>query len=304
MLDVKIEDYIRQGKTKLHSSINKYFNKDCLCELDLLCMNTSIDNNSKIKACNDILRKYNIPFSELGGGTNRYGIMIDGYCYKIAMDTDGKTDNKREFIYTKQAQPYVIKVYECEYHGLVMVCEYVQVFTRDDFYHYQKEMREICKELSKIFFIGDIGIDSKNYYNWGFRSNDDLVILDFAYIYKQSFKTISCPCGSLELLSYDKDYNVLICPVCGRKNTFWELRKRITRAQETAEIGDIREKGYVINDFKVDDVVKLNEKFTDIPKYLKPKQKKEKQVINKVPKEKFDDKLFLEEVDKLMNNGG
>ena len=59
---------------------------------------------------------------------------------------------------------------------------------------------------------------------------------------------------------------MLICPVCGRKNTFWELRKRITRAQETAEIGDIREKGYVINDFKVDDVVKLNEKFTDIPK--------------------------------------
>ena len=50
--------------------------------------------------------------------------------------------------------------------------------------------------------------------------------------------------------------------------------------------------------------MKLNEKFTDIPKYLKPKQKKEKQVINKVPKEKFDDKLFLEEVDKLMNNGG
>ena len=48
----------------------------------------------------------------------------------------------------------------------------------------------------------------------------------------------------------------------------------------------------------------LLQKLTDIPKYLKQKQKKKKQVINKVPKEKFDDKLFLEEVDKLMNNGG
>ena len=80
---------MKQGEVKLHSNINKYFSKDCLFELELLIINNSIDNNSKIVVCDQILEKYKIPFTKLGGGTNRYGILIDGYVFKIALDKDG-----------------------------------------------------------------------------------------------------------------------------------------------------------------------------------------------------------------------
>lgn len=267
-------EYLENGKVKLHSNIKKFFSTECLLELETLLINNSIDNNSKIVICDSILRKYKIPFSKLGGGTNRYGIMIDGYVYKIAMDKDGQTDNKREFIYTKAVYPYVIKVYECMQTGLIMVCEYLTVFTLDDFYENQKEMKEILSEISKVYFIGDIGIDSKNYYNWGYRLDGSIAILDFAYIYTQSFKTIRCTCGSLELLSYDDKYNLLICPTCGKKHTFWQLRKNITREAEQQEIGDILEKGYVIS--HVDEVVDFNPKFTTLPKDMRRKAKREK----------------------------
>ena len=214
-----------------------------------------------------------------------------------------RIDNKREYIYSKQAQPYVIKVYECEAKGIVMVCEYLTVFSLDDFYSNQREMRKICKELSDIFFIGDIGINTKNYYNWGYKEDGSIAILDFAYIYLQSFKTVSCPCGSLELLSYDSDYNLLICPTCGQKHSFWTLRKRITKEQQANEIGDIQQKGYVITDYKIDDVQILNPKFTDLPKEYRKKEDKPKKMKPKRKGDGFDSKEFLKSVNEMIDSG-
>lgn len=293
-----LQKYIDDGKAKLHSNINRWFKPECLLELDTLSLNTSIDNNSKIVICDQILEKYKIPFNKLGGGTNRYGIMIDGFVYKIAMDRDGKTDNKREFIYSKAAYPDVIKVYESMPNGLIMTCEYIEVFTIDEFYENQKTMKRILERLSDVFFIGDIGIDPKNYYNWGKRTDGSIAILDFAYIYLQSFRTVCCPCGSLETLTYDEDYIFLICPTCGKKHTFWDLRRRIPREKENEEIGDIKQKGYVITDYKVDDVQNLNTSFTDVKN--KQKKKKEKPKEKKVVRTEDD---FIKELNDIMDSG-
>lgn len=278
-------------KVLLHSMIKKYFSNELLLELTKLSMIHDVDNNSKGVAVNQILTAYGLPFRAIGSGTNRYAILIEDYIFKIALDEDGKIDNKREFMYTKLVQPYAIKVYECMETGLIITCEYYEVFTEDDFMNSknQIEMRRILKELSKTFLIGDIGISKKNYTNWGYRQTDGCIgILDFAYIYKLSYKAFMCTCKDRGMLYYDADYNNLICPMCGSKHTFWEVRRRISSKQEKEEIGDIKQKGYVVN--KEWSEVPLDKRFTE-SKEKKKKPKKEP-IVEK--QEKFDpDEMFV-----------
>lgn len=257
----------------LHSMIKKYFSVDLLFELDRLSMTHNVDNNTKGVVINQILTAYNIPFKGLGSGTNRYAVLIEDYVFKFALDEDGKTDNKREFIYSQAAQPYVIKFYECMQNGLIGVCEYYEVFSEADFYDTknQLEMKRILKELSKTFLIGDIGIFKKNYTNWGYNQiTRKIGVLDFAYCYKLSYQVFQCTCKDKGMLYYDENYNQLICPFCGRKHSFWEVRKRIPKKQEQEEIGDIRERGYVVKDEW--SKVPLNPKFTDTGRKKKKKK--------------------------------
>lgn len=257
----------------LHSMIKKYFSTELLFELDRLSMTHNVDNNTKGVVINRILTAYNIPFKALGSGTNRYAVLIEDYVFKFALDEDGKTDNKREFIYSKHIQPYVIRFYECMKNGLIGVCEYYEVFSEEDFYmtKNQLEMKRILKEISQTFLIGDIGIYKKNYTNWGYRQSDGKIgILDFAYCYKLSYQVFQCTCADRGMLYYDDNYNQLICPFCGKKHTFWEVRKRIPRSQEQAEIGDIATKGYVVKSEWTKTL--LNPKFTDIGEKKKKKK--------------------------------
>lgn len=263
----------RPGEIKLRSRLKEIFPIECLVELDELTMNHSVDTNTKSKVCNRILRKYGVPFTPLGCGTNRYGIMIDGYCFKIAMDIDGKTDNKREFIYSMPLQPYVIKCYETFPNGLIASFEYVQAFTSMDHMTTKAERRRILSEISRIFLIGDMGISDKNYANWGYRITGDkeVVILDFAYIYSLSYNVFRCPCGGI--LNYDDDdYNYLRCPNCGKMYSFWDVRKRIPRNMEADEIGDMLNRGYILRN--AEEIVPINLEFSE------GRGKKRKKTVN------------------------
>ena len=121
------------SKTK-RSLINRYFTKEVYLELLKITMMGDISNNEKNAFVKTLLTEYNIPFSGLGPGTNRMAVLIDGYAVKIALDKDGMIDNKREFLYTKNLQPFVIKVYECTSCGLLAVSEFVELFTLNDFH--------------------------------------------------------------------------------------------------------------------------------------------------------------------------
>jgi hypothetical protein len=194
----------------------------------------------------DIFNKYNIPYSSLGSGTNRAAFSVDGYCLKFALDKDGMIDNRREFLYSKDLQPYAVKAYECTPSGLFCVEEYVDILDKSDFDdpRVQKEMREILGELSQMFLIGDVGINSKNYVNWGRRPDGSLVMLDFAYIYDVKYGTFTCSCDDETILQYDNNFDKLRCPKCGRNYTFGMIRRRITRQMQEDEIGDIRRLSY------------------------------------------------------------
>lgn len=271
-------------KKNYRSLILEYFPPELCIELERIVRTYSIDNNTKMEEITKRLRKWNIPFSKLGGGTNRYGIMIDGYAVKIAYDRDGMIDNKREFIYSLALQPYVVKTYECNETGLISVCEYVISFTESDLNDRknQEKMREILKEISAQFFIGDVGITSKNYGNWGIRRDTgELVILDYAYIYSVAFKQFQCSCAGQGTLYYDREFNNLICPVCGKKYTFGQLRKKISKKDQDKEIGDITEKGYVLNE--QNKLLKFNHKFVlDATEAIRKKIEKDKRKAEKI----------------------
>jgi hypothetical protein len=234
-----------------------------------ITMMSDIDNNEKNAFVKKLLEENSIPFTGLGSGTNRMAVLIDGYAVKIALDKDGRIDNRREMLYTKQLQPYVVKVYECIPNGLIAVTEYVEIFTLNDFHIYQEEMSKILSVIAEQFLIGDVGITGKNYVNWGIRRDGTICILDFAYIYSVKYNIFSCACNDMAILKYDKNFVNLICPLCGRKYTFGELRRKITRVQQENEIGDIRRLSYNLT--QEEETVQLN------PNY-EPKEEKKKKV--------------------------
>ena len=273
----KYSSVIYPEKKVLRSLVLEIFTPEQLLMLERLERNYTISNNAKTEKIKRMLTEWGKTFSPLGPGTNRYGIMCDGYVIKIALDGDGKIDNCREFIYSRQLQPYVVKCYELAPDGLVAVFEYLEIFTVDDLYKNQSTMREMLTDIAAEFLIGDVGISSVNYLNWGYRDGTEPVILDFAYIYSVKYNTFNCQCNPSSLLHYDKDFNNLICPICGRKYTFGAIRKRISREEQKREIGDVMEKGYVISSEEQE--VPFNYKYTSgardkiLKKLLKIKKK-------------------------------
>lgn len=265
---------IERSTTKKRSLILKYFTPDICLEIFKTTLMGDVDNNTKSYYIKELLTKYKIPYSGLGNGTNRMGVLIDGYVFKIAFDDDGMIDNRREMLYTKYIQPDVVRVYECIPNGLISVCEYVSIFTLDDFHKYQNEMLEILDRIQAQFFIGDVGLSVKNYVNWGIRNDGSICILDFAYIYSTAHTTFLCDCDEEGMLRYDKNRVNLICSVCGKKHTFGEIRRRITRKAQEAEIGDIRRVGYVLT--SAEQIVTKVAEFEPEDPNLRKKMKKAK----------------------------
>lgn len=221
------------------SRILQYFPMELLVKLYLISINHDVNNNDKTPKIVELLKEFDVPFTPLGNGTNRYGILIDGYAFKIALDDAGRMDNRREFHYAKKLYPYVVKVYECMENGLLAVFEYVTIFSYDEYLAAQDDMREILSEISHRYLIGDIGVSQANYVNWGTRQNGDVCIMDFAYIYSLSYRGFQCTCEDQGTLEFDQDFNHLVCPFCHKKWEFSDIRRRISKADEEKEIGNI-----------------------------------------------------------------
>ena len=129
-------------KKVFRSLIKKFIPKELFQRLYELTLMFSVGTNPKAYEIKRLLTEYGVPYTSLGPGTNRIGVLIDGYAFKIAMDRDGCIDNQREFKYSPRLYPYVIKVHEISYGGLIIVTEYVNIFSQSDLYKYEDEMRK------------------------------------------------------------------------------------------------------------------------------------------------------------------
>lgn len=220
---------------RLQSRILRYLSEDILQALNRICRDPTIrDNNQKSTKILNTLDKFNVDYSYLGTGTNRVAVLIDGYVFKIAMDRLGVNDNWAELSLTQELQPVVTKVYECNNNGLILVAEYVELISKSSFEERADEIRDILSTIADRYLLGDIGTVLKNYTNWGCRDDGDLVILDFAYIYRIEGKEMICGAllneDGLEcdgFLEYDDNFYYLICSKCGKKYLFTDIRMRI-----------------------------------------------------------------------------
>lgn len=218
---------------RLRSRILQYFSKTLLEELYRVCTNPVIsDNNLKVSAMLELLNKHNVDYVELGPGTNRLAVLIDNYVFKIALDKWGMRDNLNEFTVSQELQPYVVKTYET--NELISVCEYVTLISREEFEEQKDVIRGILSILAESYLLGDVGTVSKNFCNWGYRDNGELVILDFAYIYRVQGDELLCS-KDQSILEYDENFHNLRCPTCGKKYTFMDVRRKITMEQEKRE---------------------------------------------------------------------
>lgn len=228
------------------SRILQYFSKDLLTRLNSIALDVLIpDNNTKVNLMVEALDEFGVPYSELGPGTNRYAILIDGYVFKIGMDKAGIKDNWAELSLSQELQPFVTKCYEC--NGLICVAEYVTVISKEEFQNSKEEVRQILSHLAEGYLLGDVGAVTKNFLNWGYRTDGSLVILDYAYIYRIIGDEMKC--GSLlkddtycqGSLDYDENFHKLVCPLCRKAHTFHEIRRRISSEYETKELNTIKQ---------------------------------------------------------------
>ena len=242
---------VTDKKIKLRSRINKFFTPELQRELEqMIFYEYGRDNNAKAKEVFNIIRRVNpaANAAAIGPGTNRYAVLIDGYVFKIALDKDGVIDNMKEFSLSKVLYPAAIKVYEMSLNGMIISCEYVRVFDYSTFTKAQSVIREILSDVvNKGYVIGDVGVSGKNYLNWGTRSDGTPCMLDFAYIYKVSYRVFTCNCDPMSKMVPDKNFNELICPLCGKHYTFDDIRSRMSVNDILKEIGDLTKQSYIIH---------------------------------------------------------
>lgn len=234
---------------ELKSRILKFINKDLMTRLNSIARDVLIpDNNTRTDLMLKALDEHNVPYSELGSGTNRLAVFIDGYVFKIGMDKAGIADNWAEFSLAQELQPFVTKCYEC--NGLIAVSEYVTVISKEEFQNSKEEVRQILSHLADSYLLGDVGSINKNFMNWGYRNDGSLVILDYAYIYRVIGNELICNginkddtiCdGALE---YDQNFHKLICSKCRKTYTFHEIRRKISKEYEEKEKNMIKELAY------------------------------------------------------------
>lgn len=217
------------------SRIQQFFSHELILGLWKICNNKHVkSNNEKVEFIRDLLAEHEVDFVELGPGTNRFAILLDNYVFKIAMDKWGAVDNLNEFSTSYELQPYVVKTYET--NGIISVCEYVTLISRDEFLKERETLRRILGILAEGFLLGDVSTSEKNMTNWGYRDDNQLVILDYAYIYHVQSSDLYCTSERCKdnqtFLDYNLDYSELYCPVCRAKYQFTDIRRRITSEEE------------------------------------------------------------------------
>ncbi|MDD3172229.1 MAG: hypothetical protein PHF63_00945 [Herbinix sp.] len=270
------------------SRILQYFSKDIMKELNDVMEGHYRSNNEKTDKVKMILDSFDVPYRELGPGTNRYCIQIENYAFKIALDRYGVIDNWNEFVICPELYPYVVKVYET--NGLINVLECVSNLTKEEFMLSKSLIRQTLEQLAPGYLLGDVGTIQKNYLNWGRRDNNELVILDFGYIFAIPVELMGCDrCDSR--LRYDSDYNDLICTKCGRRHTFIDVKRRLGN---TNVIEDIQQK--MRNAIIVDKPITVIEENKEVKKVSKKKNK-----INKMDEyDQFIDALQNDEIGVLV----
>ena len=201
-------EYDEDGYIKERFRIRELFTNKQLILLYNIAVRTDIpDLNEKGKMIEYVIGP---EFQLLGSGTNRIAFLHENYVYKFALDRRGVVDNYTEFKRSADMPGLLTKTYET--NMIILVAEYCTLMTQKEFMDNGASIKNILKMISNEYIFTDLGLNDKNYANWGWRSNGDIVILDYGYLYKKfgNEEVLQCPkCGGG--LTYNNTFTQLIC---------------------------------------------------------------------------------------------
>ena len=227
------------------SLINQIFSKDLLKMLYYHACRVDIeDNNDKAEMISELLGD---EFQELGTGTNRIAYLYvpgphrefrggAGLVFEIALDRRGFVDNFTEFKRSIECPEYFVKAYET--NMLILAEEYITLMDEQEFKINENGIKIMLEDLSKNYIFEDIGFSLKNYQNYGYRSNGDIIILDLGYIFpiKGNERVMSCPKCRGQITN-NTNFTGFICnnSQCRQKYNFLDLRRRMSLDLENFE---------------------------------------------------------------------
>ena len=213
---------------KLKSKIKKNISEDLARDIAALCDTMRINSSQhKMVVIQQLLKKYNVKYTVIGGATNRLATLIDGYTVKFAIDNQGYVDNLIEYSISRELQPYVTKTYET--NGYILVAEGVKPLSLSEFKLRRSDIEKVLTILAQDYLLGDVGYIPKNYTNWGMRDDGSVVILDYAYIHRGTEKLFTCEVCGCGILRYDATFSYLKCSNTTACNASFDYidRKRI-----------------------------------------------------------------------------
>ena len=181
--------------------------------------------------CIEVLNKWDVPFKDIGTGTNRFIIRHSGYAVKIALDREGVADNKQEWVMSPTLAPNVAPAHEITKGGHLLVASYAPAFTSySEFIMYRPQISDILEKWGGRFLLGDVGITSINYANWGIL-NAKPVCIDYAYIFPADMNVFTCVCGCNHMTFTDTTFTEYQCgnPKCKMRYTDRQLRDKISQ---------------------------------------------------------------------------
>lgn len=224
-----------------------------------------------------LLRDYDIEFTELGTGTNRFIVKYGGFALKIALDQEGVADNKQEWVMSSLLKPYVATAHEISKGGHLLVATYAPAFTSfSEMRFHENTIRKILKDWSARYLLGDVGLTHINYANWGVF-NGKPVCIDYAYIFPANMDIFECVCGNKDMKFTGNDFTTYQCTRCLTTYTDRELRARIPNSERLRLFSDVSANG-----------LEMTKEFEEHlapqpkPKYVNPSEPDPIEVMNEV----------------------
>lgn len=202
---------------------------DLKCEIAELPYQKGMRPSTKKNKIIELLHAYQIDFTELGTGTNRFIVKFEGYALKMALDNEGVADNKQEWVMSAPLERGRAVSLEIAKGGNLLMAEYAGAFqSYSEMYAYRNQILDILSFWnSKGFLLGDVGLSRVNYANWGLLPTGVPVCIDYAYIFPANMNLFECECGSKNIAAID-DYTGYKCDKCGKEYQDRELRMRIS----------------------------------------------------------------------------
>ena len=218
-----------QGELRSFRSRLMAIPKECRVKIGEVSYQKGMRATSRKNRVIEILKEYNIPFTEVGTGTNRFIVKYDGFALKIALDREGVADNKQEWVMSDMLSPNVATAYEISKGGHLLVATYAPAFTSyTEMSIYGTKIRKILDSWGSRFLLGDVGFNRVNYANWGLLGGLP-VCIDYAYIFPASMDLFKCICGCKRMKFTDDSYSSYKCAECGREYEDRDLRAKISQ---------------------------------------------------------------------------